>query len=325
MAVLEARLKRKSLTHQEPFIPLLLTSGLETLFDTSLCHLDIQEALARDRLSVLRGLLGLPVYEAKKNYELLLQYEEDHEYLTSNGNKKLETMGMARIEELQKDQRWMDWRTSPESSLLFLAGYNHDVGFGQCWLSPAAIHLVKTMYNKPPSDAGVFAFYILGLRSKQQKDEHLTEVLAHVLIQLLSQQLWALQDGDISDDLQAAFERYATVVATATEDPKNTFRKPQNMEIVQTAALKVFNLFYHENPEKQKTVWIIIDRLDRVKEPPGRLLEVLEYLVANAKVKVKILAVVNGWDWPDLRDVVRSLAEKRDEGVIVYEVEQTRR
>lgn len=266
------------------------------------------------------------MYEAKeKNYELLLEYEADHEYFTSDGNKRLEIMDETRIEKLQKDQRWVDWHISPESSLLFLVGYNHDEGFNQCWLSPAAIHLVKTMHNEPPSDTDIYAFYVLGIRPGQRNGEHLTQVLAHIMIQLLSQHLWALQDGDKWDDLQAASEEYATVVATAMKDPKNTFRTPKNMEIVQTAALKVLNMFSHKRPEEQKTIWIIIDRLDRVKEPQVRLLEVLEYLVENAKVKVKILAVVSGWDWKRLPSHIASLAEKRDEGVIVYEVEQTRR
>lgn len=285
----------------------------------------MQEALARDRLSVLRRLLGLKVYEAKKNYELLLQYEKDHEYFTSIGNNKLETMDITRFDKLKKDQGWEDWCSSSRSSLLFLTGYNNDSGFSQCWLSPAAIHLVKTMHNRQPSDTDVYAFYVLGIQSHEHNDEHLTQVLAHILVQLLSQQLRALQNGDIWDDLQIAFEQYATVVAASMADPKTTFRNPQNMKVVQTAALKVLNLFNQENTDKQKTVWIIIDRLDRVKEPPARLLEVLEYLIENAEVIVKILTVVNGLDWPNLRALIPSLEAKRDEGVIVYTLHQMRR
>lgn len=267
------------------------------------------------------------MYEAReKNYEILLEYETDHAYFTSDGNRRLETMGETRIEELQKSQRWLDWRASPESSLLFLVGYNHDRYFEQCWVSPVATHLVKTMYNQQPtSDTDIYAFYILGRRPPTRNSEHLTQVLGHILVQLLSQQLGALQDGEKWDELQAAFEPYASVVAAAMDDPKNTFRKPKNMEIVKTAAVKVMDLFSPEKNQEQKTIWIIIDRLDRIIEPPVRLLEVLEYLVKNAKVKVKILVVASGWDWVGLQHVVASLTDKWDEGVIVYEVEQIRR
>lgn len=226
-------------------------------------------------------------------------------------------MDETRIDKLQKDPRWVDWRSFPRSSLLFLVGYNYDEGFNQCWVSPAAVQLVRTMHNASSSNTDICAFYVFGIRPGQRNGEHLTQVLAHILIQLLSQKLSALQDGDKWDDLQAAFEEYATVVAASMKDPKNTFKTPKKMAIVQTAVLKVLSLLSHKRPEEQKTIWIIIDRLDRVKEPPLRLLEVLEHLVENAKVKAKILAVVNGWDWKGLRSGIASLSEKRDEGVIV--------
>ncbi|KAK3399129.1 hypothetical protein B0T20DRAFT_351096, partial [Sordaria brevicollis] len=301
-------------------------TGEETLNKNVAVIKELYDAAARDRLSVLRRLLGLQVYEAKeKNYELLLEYEADHKYFTGNEKKRVETMNEAALEDLEKDQRWIDWRTSPKSSLLFMAGFNHNVGFEQCWLSPAAIHLVKTLYDEPPGNPDIYAFYILGIRPGQRNGEHITQVLSHIMIQLLMQNIRALQDGNRWEDLQGAFEEHATVVDAAMKDPKNVFKTRKNMEVAQSATLKVLNLFSHDGPQEQRTLWIVLDRVDRVKEPPVRLLEVLEYLIVKAKVKVKILVVVNGWDWKHLPSYIASLAEKREEGVIVYEGRQKRR
>lgn len=90
---------------------------------------------------------------------------------------------------------------------------------------------------------------------------------------------------------------------------------------LQKVALRVLNLL-----ESTQTVWIIIDRADRCRlgsdfNHRKKLVKILVHLVERAKVKVGVLAVMNGFDWK-VDELGDELGQSNEASVILHTDQQ---
>ncbi|KAM0258111.1 hypothetical protein ACHAQJ_004016 [Trichoderma viride] len=241
------------------------------------------------RLYKIQTLLSLKTYSRESEFEVLQKYQRDINAHLDQSWSSLELMRGPRLEAFEKDPKIQAWRYSQRSCMLVLAGYNYglDASVGKCWLSPVALDMITTMKETRPGDP--YAFYILGHR----ESDPFHHVLSCIIFQLLTPSHKALQNGAQYAELCAEIEEYQA----AKGETKARLNKGKPDLILQKVALRILKML-----DQNKTVWIILDRVDQCK-PDSKtkhrknLMKSLVYLLENATVKIRILAVVNGHDW----------------------------
>jgi len=123
-----------------------------------------------------------------------------------------------------------------------------------------------------------------------------------VLLQLLRQKPQALRDEEEHAEICAELRMYEDLSNNTSKDDMNEDKRIATLEKI---AWRVVNFF-----EESETVYIIVDRVDRCMDPRKAadhrkaLLKALVRMVEGAKCNLKILAVINGYDWrvEDRRD-----------------------
>ncbi|KAK6506458.1 hypothetical protein TWF506_011366 [Arthrobotrys conoides] len=244
----------------------------------------LQEGHDGDRLFKIQTLLGLEKYSRESEIELLGKYQRNLNADFDNNWTYLERMKEHRLEAFKNHENYRTWCHSEGSCMLILAGYNDQSAYSarHCWLSPVALHMIADLDKSEQPDP--YAFHILGLREPNS----FPHVLLHITFQLLKLNCHALRNEAQYVELCAEIQEYQG--AARNESNKTNI-------LLQNVALRVLNMF-----DPDKTVWIILDRVDRCEKVSSLshrkgLLKALAYLVENARAKVKVLAVANGYDW----------------------------
>lgn len=229
---------------------------------------------------------------------------------------QFEQMRDDRLRTFEKSPNYRNWSESKSACLLILSGYNERsiLDEDQCWLSPIALNRIEDLSH--PENAAIIAHYLL----PQQRQTVIHDVLPTVLLQLLSQKCQALRDEEEFAELCAELRQYGNLstspgISDANEDAR--------ISTLQKIALRVVNFF-----AESETVYIIVDRIDRCTYPGKAdhrraLTKALVKMVEGAKCNLKILAVINGYDWrvEDIRDDFG--AEK--EGTLIIHTERQSR
>ncbi|KAJ6443245.1 LIM domain-containing protein [Purpureocillium lavendulum] len=211
------------------------------------------------------------------------------------------------------DSSYQEWRGSPCSRLLVLSGKNCVPRATHCWVSPVALDLAAKLEadTAPNSDPSVF--YLLGRRDEE--DTHL-HVLSSLVYQLLSINKTGMRDEAQFRELWAALQRYKA----ASESSGGRVREVKRA--LEDAALRSLNMF-----GAGRTVWIVLDRVDRCRTAPGpgatlsqkdrlALLRSMVCLVERAAATVKILAVSNRVDWR-VEEQEDELGQEREGSVVI--------
>lgn len=274
-----------------------------------MCDSGMREERDQDRLSKIQVLMGLLTYSQdhevevrKKNYS----YLEDDPCMIGPYVEDIRD----RIDTLLAHSDFKAWLQSTDSSILLLTGYNHtsiDNSSNHCWVSHVAYHMFESVCKL--GHCNPLAFHIIGL----QKDERLAQIILRILLQLLRSTPESLRDGKQYSELQAEIEEY---------------RQSDEDGIVgslRRIAVRVLNLF-----NSSEAVWIILDRVDRCCHPRtnnnhrNAFMQFLVHLVKSVKVRVRILAVVNGSDWTADR-VLGEFETSRSRSLICHVAEQQAR
>ncbi|KAL7789034.1 hypothetical protein V8C37DRAFT_387015 [Trichoderma ceciliae] len=256
----------------------------------------LQTGLDSNRLDKIKALLNLETYSRETELEVLQKYERDTVAHLDKSWSLLELMRGPRLEAFKKDPKIQSWECSQRSCMLILAGYNWgaDASIGTCWLSPVALDIITTMEETRPGDP--YAFYILGHREY----DPFPHVLSCILFQLLTLSPKALQNYAQYAELCAEIQEYqaAREATEAKELDKDLQECAGNPDaILHKVALRILKML-----DQNKTVWIILDRVDQCKSDSRinhrkRLMKSIVYLLEKATVKIRVLAVVNGYDW----------------------------
>ncbi len=202
-----------------------------------------------------------------------------------------------RLKILDGSPDYQTWLQSQQACLLILSGYNERsiLDEDQCWLSPIALNLIEQVSKQGPET--MIAFRLL----PQRRQTLIYDVLPTILLQLLRRKPQALRDEKEHAELYADLRKYEDL---SNDTAKNGMKDDSRIATLVKIALRVINLF-----EAGQTVYIVVDRVDRCTYP-GRadhrraLTKALVRMVEGAKCNLKILAVINGYDWrvEDIRD-----------------------
>ena len=210
------------------------------------------------------------------------------------------------MDSFRASKDYQSWRNSKRSCLLILPGYNNISipGAYQCWLSPIAVAVVKDF--KQQDNCPLYAYFALPHTGKL-----LYDVVSVILLQLLRQK------GDVLRNQQ----RYAEL---RTEIGKlHQTRKDEGDEVLamERVALRVIDFF-----DESETLYIVVDRADRCRDwktfdHRKKLLRVFIRMVETARCKLRVLTVINGYDW-DVDSQRDELGMKVEDRFIVHTARQ---
>lgn len=270
---------------------------------------ELQEANAAERLRELQSLLNLGTYSRENELKLLRKYRQDVEKYFELQSLHLERMEGARLASFHESPEVRGWRTSSHSCMLVISAYNDESLYSsrECWLSPVALDVVASFEGVENPDP--LAFYILMYKDS----DSLPRVLSCIALQLLTLKPKGLQDQGQYAELCAELEEYREQVPSGiTDSPRTGIAEETNANShIQKVLLRILNLF-----DGTKTVWIVVDRADRCKGHRMKLLKAFASLVKEAKVKVRVLVVVNGYDWK-VDDEIDELRQREDKSVVL--------
>lgn len=278
------------------------------------------------RLSQFWKLLAVQAYSlGDTNSAFNTWHDEVWRSFDCRGNK--EHIGMEDLYTLdQRLKAWKDWRYSDASSMLVLAGHNNDVSSNNGWISPVAVRVVKTIREEREKqqalpDRPTWAFYqwkygyMSGLRPKPPLT--VPDMLRHVLAQLVDQNKHVLEDDGAYGRICQALEGIAEAVQASKQatESKHTSAYESSRKAIEHAVLGVVGEL-----GKDRTTWIVLDRLDEGKPNRTLGLQVLANLVKKAHVTVKVLVVTNFLDWgTSCKKEVNELAKDAKGNIVFFE------
>jgi len=199
---------------------------------------------------------------------------------------------------------------SEQSCLLILSGYNNKsiARVDQCWLSPVAMAMITDLSQH--ASRPIYAYYVF-----PQPGELLYHAFSVILLQLLQQKSHVLRNKAQCDELRAElyelqkYEQRGKNPTETEDDRLSAFHK---------VILRVTSFF-----DESETVHIILDRADRCCDWKKRvdhrkaLLKALVKMVEAARCKLRVLVVINGYNW-EVEKRQDELGEKIKGRVIVH-------
>lgn len=276
----------------------------------------MQDGQNSSRLFEIQTLLNLERYSKESELRLLQKYQDDINAHFDSMWTGLELMRGPRLEEFKNCHDFQTWQGSPKSCMLVIAGYNNESVYylGECWMSTIALDVIQSIRDSERGDP--YAFDILGLR--KQEDDTFPQVLSRLILQLLMSDRLALQNDEEFAELCAITKEYTTW--TKQENTNKKEYGDTSYTFLREVALKVLKLL-----DQTKTVWIILDGVNRcggVHKSNHRksLMKTLAYLVEKAPATVRVLAVVNGYDWK-VDEEVEEIGQPQG-GVIIHTARQ---
>ena len=231
--------------------------------------------------------------------------------------EQFEQMRDDRLGTFENSKNYRTWLESRQACLLILSGYNERsiLDEDQCWLSPIALNHIENLSQ--PGATGTLAYHLL----PQRRETLIHHVLPPVFLQLLRQKRQALRDEKGHAELCAELRKYEDLSKNETKNDMNEYDR---IAILEKIALRVVSFF-----EESETVYIIVDRVDRCMDSRKAadhrktLAKALVRMVESAKCNLKILAIINGYDWrvEDRRD---EFGDEKKERVIIHTERQCR-
>ncbi|KAL9105306.1 MAG: hypothetical protein Q9227_009501 [Pyrenula ochraceoflavens] len=263
--------------------------------DAQLKHL--QSGRDNDRVRDIQRLLNLEDFSEELQRREVDKY---HKELADDDQLNIELLQQMKEKELKSFRirpKYNQWITSPEPRLLIILGYNNEsiISEDQCWLSPVATTLIKDLID---AHSGPTVAYNIIPRPRKS----IFDVLPTILLQLLRQKSQALRNEKQFLELQSELRNFHAGSGVS--------RSPDNhdamLSALQNAALRVISFFDEAEP-----IFIIVDRVDRCQDLWSHnrvdhrllLLRVFVKLVEVARTRLKILAIINGFDWPHSKNL----------------------
>ena len=238
--------------------------------------------------------MGLATYSVESATASFLKYKADYNAYSDVSWTFMEKMIGRRLGEFKNEECFQQWYHSKSSRMLILVGYNNASAYstGNCWVSTVAIDMIDRMRNSDHNDP--CAFYILGARD--QEEDLFPQVLSSIVYQLLISNRQGLQNETHYSELCARIEKYREAVEIDQREASDQVYGERSTASLREVALGTLNIL-----DRTKTVWIILDHVERCKSGTvnhrKELMKALVYLMEKAAVRVRVLAVVNGNDW----------------------------
>ena len=263
-------------------------------------------------LTEIQRSLGLSAFSAENQSKELDQYRESLESDEQLNAAYFEQMRGHRFDSFIGCKEYQSWIKSEHSSLLVLSGYNNEsiTHLDQCWLSPIAIAMIT---EPRPSPSAHYVFPSQG--------ESLYRTLSVILLQLLRQKYQVLRNRSQYEEFRSELyelQKYEY----EHRDNKAMETENERLSAFQKVALRVIGFF-----DESETVHITLDRADRCcdlkKKVDHRspLLKTLVKMVEAANCRLRVLMVINGYQW-DAKERVDDLEENMKGKIILLRAEQ---
>lgn len=265
------------------------------------------------RLSEVWKLLGINAYSIEDTNNAFKEWQHDvwdsinmKGYKQDMGKEDFDTLG-------KKSESWKNWCSSSTSSMLVLAGENKRSP-DYCWLSPVAVHMVQTIRAEQTKQEASPNRPTCAFHQCKNGDYHLgrkaaASMLGRVLAALLDQNKTVLDNDQKHSGIRQVLESFAGAVRDATTSDES-FRKA-----IENAMLGIVNEL-----EKGTTIWIVLDRLDKLERGARSLmLQILTNLVKQAQVVIKVLVITDYSCWgPTCRKEVDELAKDGKGNLVLF-------
>ncbi|RYP63895.1 hypothetical protein DL771_009070 [Monosporascus sp. 5C6A] len=272
-----------------------------------------------DNLEKIRKLLGLEAFSHEAHLAQLDSHRRSVAAEFQQKNWYSEKKPDEQLCAVVSDPAYKEWLRSPQSRVLVLSGENYVIGASHCWVSPVALDLIAKLTADTTPNPDLCVFYLLGLRDV---DDNYPHVITFLILRLLSLNKEALRNDVQFAELWADLQSYARV-AESPDAPAHEVQRT-----LEEVALRALDL-----SDAGKTVWIILDRVDKCRAAPGprgtshrkggrALLETLVRLVERATARVKVLAVVNRADW-HVEEQADELGEEQEGTVVIRTFSQS--
>ncbi|KAK2049969.1 hypothetical protein LZ31DRAFT_256343 [Colletotrichum somersetense] len=257
---------------------------------------DLQENTDKINLEKISEFLGvLPFPEDNRHFNLS-RHQGNVAAEFSRKNHYSGATVEERMQAVENDSIYQEWLVCSQSRVLVMSGANDNLSAHHCWVSPVALNMVARLRSdKGLADLNICVFYLLGLRDEDDTWDHVISFLIYHLLELNKR---ALRNEEQCRQLWADLKSYDELRADSTKT------KPKDVtEKLERIALRALSMF-----DAGKTIWIILDRVDRCHVMPGQssktnrkggrsLIRMMVHLAEKSSVTVKVLAVVNRADW----------------------------
>ena len=222
----------------------------------------------RKHLEYLKGLLG----EHHDPKEALAQYSSKISLAFQN-LRRLKTFSFDR---LVQEESYSAWDRSPNSCVMLLHGTTAVTKTTYSWLSPALFELV------PPTDdhQRLVVFHMCQVESYMEEDVPAHTVLSGLVAQLLDAKASILRDQQRYEELSRALS-----------DPAWCANRPGLPFAVLRKVLDTSPILY-------PNVYLIVDRVDRIKGVGQFFMSPLVTLIKESKSRLKVFLISssNGYD-----------------------------
>ena len=269
----------------------------------------MQKGHDHDRLNEVQRLLKLDDFSEEAHRKEWDKHNEAVDKDDDLNAEMLQQMRGSKLDSFRASEDYQSWAHSERSCLLILSGYNNIsiLEVDQSWLSPIAAAAVKDLDQQDVDP--IYAYFAL-----PQKGKLLYDVVAVILLQLLRRKSSTLRNERRHAELRTELGRFQQT--GVDEDDK--------VLVMERVALRVIDCF-----EESETLWIVVDRADRCRDPKAAdhrkvLLRIFVKMVEAARCKLRVLTVIDGHSWrvENYRD---ELGAKMDDRVILHTEEQETR
>ena len=265
-------------------------------------------------LTEIQRLLSLSTFSSENQRKELDQYREALESDEQLNAVYFEQMRGLRFDSFKICKDYESWIKSEHSCLLILSGYNNKsiIHLDKCWLSPVAMAMITDLTLCPSHP--IYAYYVF-----DPQGELLYRAFSVIFLQLLRRKCQVLRNKSQCDEFRA--ELYE-LQKYEHRDKKVMETEDERLSALHKVALRVMGFF-----DESETVYVILDRAEcccdfkKTVDHRKPLLKTLVKMVEAARCKLRVLVVINGYQW-NVEQRRDELEEKMEGRVIVHSAEQ---
>ena len=240
-------------------------------------------------LEYLKGLLG----EHHDPKEVLAQYSAK----ISLAFRNIQRLKAFRFDRLVQGEKYSAWDHSPIACMMLLHGRTAVTKTTYSWLSPALFGLVSPTHDHQR----LVVFHTCQVESFMEEDITAHSVLSGLVAQLLTAKASILREQSRYEALSRAFSESAWRAS-----------RPEK-------AFAVLRELLDSYPNLYPSVYLIVDRVDRIKGVGQLFMSPLITLIKESKIRLKVFLISssNGYDRfggklsQSIQDVVEELGSDR--------------
>ncbi|MCJ1383605.1 hypothetical protein MMC17_006719 [Xylographa soralifera] len=243
----------------------------------------------RRLLAALKAKLVPKDYDSERDFD-------DYRIMVSNAFKNLPRKSPLDVDHLLQEITFKHWETSGRSCMMLLSGKTAATRTDFSWLTPATLYVA----DQCRENSRLTAIHCCHDEAFMEEDVPAQTVLSSIIYQLLEAKVTILRD---QSRYQALSARISDAAWRASD-------------------LKAQFAVLHELLNDERNVYILIDRVDRIKGQPDRWVQPFVKLMKDSNCKLKILLVAssNGFELPEGKidsDLVETLRYELGEGDLV--------